>query len=107
MDLGMTWLVQSTLVLAAGLVVARLVRVRGPALESAVLRATLLAVLVSPLVSALLGVVGVNGLGITTYAQIAAFSAEDIAKVDEALSFKGRIERDDWLSQAAELAKNS
>ena len=48
-----------------------------------------------------------NGLGITTYAQIAAFSAEDIAKVDEALSFKGRIERDDWLSQAAELAKNS
>ena len=48
-----------------------------------------------------------NGLGITTYAQIAAFSAEDIAKVDEALSFKGRIERDGWLSQAAELAKNS
>lgn len=46
-----------------------------------------------------------NGLGITTYAQIAAFSADDIAKVDEALSFKGRIERDNWLQQAADLAK--
>ena len=46
-----------------------------------------------------------NGLGITTYAQIAAFTADDIAKVDEALSFKGRIERDNWLQQAADLAK--
>jgi len=46
-----------------------------------------------------------NDLGITTYQQIAAFTDEDIAKVDDALSFKGRIERDDWKSQAAELAK--
>eukprot|EP00752_Nemacystus_decipiens_P019630 g17686.t1 len=46
-----------------------------------------------------------NGLGITTFAQVAAFTPEDIAKVDEALSFKGRIERDNWLEQAAALAK--
>lgn len=46
-----------------------------------------------------------NALGITKYAQVAAFTADDIAKVDDALSFKGRIERDDWVSQAAELAK--
>ncbi len=46
-----------------------------------------------------------NGLGITTFAQVAAFTPEDIAKVDDALSFKGRIDRDNWLSQAAELAK--
>jgi len=46
-----------------------------------------------------------NDLGITQYAQIAAFSKEDIEKVDERLSFKGRIERDEWLKQAAELAK--
>jgi large subunit ribosomal protein L21 len=45
-----------------------------------------------------------NALGITTFAQIAAFSAEDIAKADEALSFKGRIERDNWLEQAAGFA---
>ena len=46
-----------------------------------------------------------HALGITKYAQVAAFTAEDIAKVDERLSFKGRIERDNWLEQAAELAK--
>lgn len=46
-----------------------------------------------------------NALGITTFAQVAAFTAEDIAKVDDALSFKGRIERDNWLEQAAAFAK--
>lgn len=44
-----------------------------------------------------------NALGITKYAQVAGFSAEDIARVDESLSFKGRIEREDWLSQAKAL----
>lgn len=48
-----------------------------------------------------------NGLGITKFAQVAAFTKDDIAKVDDALSFKGRIERDNWLEQAAELAKGS
>ncbi|MEM6713025.1 MAG: 50S ribosomal protein L21 [Pseudomonadota bacterium] len=48
-----------------------------------------------------------NALGITTFAQIAAFTPEDIAKADDALSFKGRIERDNWLEQAAELAQKS
>lgn len=46
-----------------------------------------------------------HGLGITHFSQIAAFTAEDIAKVDDLLNFKGRIERDDWVAQAAELAK--
>ena len=46
-----------------------------------------------------------NDLGIYTYAQVAAFSKDDIAKVDDALSFKGRIDRDDWLSQAKTLAE--
>ena len=41
-----------------------------------------------------------NALGITTYEQIANFSDEDMAKVDEALDFKGRMEREDWIGQA-------
>ncbi|MCW2307616.1 30S ribosomal protein S2 [Rhodobium gokarnense] len=45
-----------------------------------------------------------NKLGITTFAQVAALSAEDIARIDEALAFKGRIEREEWVSQAAALA---
>lgn len=46
-----------------------------------------------------------HDLGITKYAQVAAFTPEQIAMVDDRLNFKGRIERDNWLSQAAELAK--
>ena len=46
-----------------------------------------------------------NGLGITKWSQVAAFSAEDIAKVEETLNFKGRVTRDDWIAQAAALAK--
>ncbi len=44
-----------------------------------------------------------NDLGIYTFAQIAAFSPEDIANVDDRLNFKGRIERDGWIDQAKEL----
>ena len=29
----------------------------------------------------------------------------DVATVDDALSFPGRIERDEWISQAKELVK--
>lgn len=46
-----------------------------------------------------------NALGVMTFEQVAAMSKDDIVKLDDALSFKGRIDRDDWLSQAAELAK--
>ena len=45
-----------------------------------------------------------NGLGIWTYAQIAAWSPQEIAWVDDYLSFNGRIGRDDWTAQAAALA---
>ncbi|VAW16977.1 SSU ribosomal protein S2p (SAe) [hydrothermal vent metagenome] len=46
-----------------------------------------------------------NELGITKFAQIAQFSSEDIQKIDTELNFKGRIERDNWLEQVADLAK--
>ena len=42
-------------------------------------------------------------LGITTFQQIADFTAEDIARIDEELNFKGRIERDEWVKQANEF----
>ena len=43
--------------------------------------------------------------GVTTFAQIAAWTEEDVAAMDEKLSFKGRIEREGWIAQAKELAK--
>ncbi len=48
-----------------------------------------------------------NALGITTYEQVASFTKEEIAKVDEVLNFKGRIERDDWVKQAKTLMSES
>lgn len=48
-----------------------------------------------------------NELGIYTYAQIAVWSAENIAWVDGNLKFKGRITRDDWISQAKSLSSGS
>ena len=43
--------------------------------------------------------------GITSYAQIAAWTDADVAAIDEQLSFKGKIEREGWIDQAKELAK--
>ncbi|MGQ3486277.1 50S ribosomal protein L21 [uncultured Roseovarius sp.] len=43
--------------------------------------------------------------GVTTFAQIAAWTEADIADMDEKLSFKGRIEREGWVDQAKELVK--
>ncbi|MCO6382336.1 MAG: 50S ribosomal protein L21 [Vannielia sp.] len=42
--------------------------------------------------------------GVTTFAQIAAWTDADIAEMDEKLSFKGRIEREGWVAQAKDLA---
>ncbi|WP_456388173.1 50S ribosomal protein L21 [Profundibacter sp.] len=43
--------------------------------------------------------------GVTSFAQIAGWSKADIADMDEKLSFKGRIDREDWVAQAKKLAK--
>ncbi len=42
--------------------------------------------------------------GVTTFAQIAAWTDKDVAEMDEKLSFKGRIEREGWIEQAKKLA---
>lgn len=41
--------------------------------------------------------------GVTSFAQIAAWGADDIAAFDEKLNFKGRIEREGWVDQAKAL----
>lgn len=44
-----------------------------------------------------------HGFGIYTFEQIAAWTPANITAFDDLLSFKGRIERDDWLKQAKEF----
>ncbi|MEL6957725.1 MAG: 50S ribosomal protein L21 [Pseudomonadota bacterium] len=46
-----------------------------------------------------------HAAGVTTFAQIAEWTQEDIDNFGEVLSFKGRIEREGWVEQAKKLAK--
>lgn len=46
-----------------------------------------------------------NGIGVTTYAQLAALTHGQVAKVDAAMgNLAGRIHRDQWVEQARLLA---
>ena len=44
-----------------------------------------------------------QGLGITTFKQIAELDQDRIDEINEQLSFKGRIEREEWVEQAQKL----
>lgn len=45
-------------------------------------------------------------LGVTRFAQIAAWLPEDIERIDSAMGpFKGRLIRDEWIAQARLLAR--
>jgi NADH-quinone oxidoreductase subunit E len=44
-----------------------------------------------------------NGLGIWSYAQVAALTDGEIAWLDDYLGFRGRIGRDGWVAQAVKL----
>ncbi len=47
-----------------------------------------------------------NAIGIYSFRQIANFTPEDMTKVNEIIEFfPGRIERDDWVGQSAELLR--
>ena len=79
------WLLQSTLLIAAGLAVARWLGRRGSALQSAIYRTTLAAVIVCPLATALLARGGVSGWSVElpvawTYEEKAPLLANDDAR---------------------------
>lgn len=44
-----------------------------------------------------------KGEGITSLSQVAEFTPERIAELDEKLALRGRIEREEWVEQAKEL----
>ena len=60
----LTWLVQSTVLLVVGLLAGHLLRRRGPAVQSALYRTTLGAVILCPVASMALAVMGFHGLQI-------------------------------------------
>ncbi len=46
-----------------------------------------------------------HAAGVTSFAQVAAWTEADVAAFDEKLNFKGRIEREGWIEQAKTLAQ--
>ena len=42
--------------------------------------------------------------GVTSFAQIAGWSPDDVASVDAELALKGKIEKEGWIAQAKDLA---
>ena len=48
-----------------------------------------------------------NEAGIFHFWQVAALKGDQIEELEQEMSFPGRITRDDWVSQAAEFAKDA
>jgi large subunit ribosomal protein L21 len=46
---------------------------------------------------------GLKGLGVTTLAQIAAWTDADVERIETELNAKGRVGREEWIEQAKEL----
>ena len=42
-------------------------------------------------------------MGITTYAQVAAWTPEDVTRIEADIKQKGRVAREEWIEQAKEL----
>ena len=45
-----------------------------------------------------------NKLGVSTYAQIAAWTDTEISRIEDHFGFPGRVARDSWIEQARKLA---
>ncbi len=81
---GVNWWIQSALLIAAGLVVGALSRKRGSAVQSAVYRTTLAAVLAAPLVTWGLNLAGVSGWSVEMPAAWSLLNVEPPAVVKAA-----------------------
>ena len=46
-----------------------------------------------------------NGAGVTSFSQIAAWTAKDVAAIDDSLSLKGKVDKEGWVKQAKKLSK--
>src|SRR5580693_8178733 len=89
-DEVLTWLIQSTVLLTVGLLAGRFLKGRGPAVQSALYRTILVAVLVCPIASTAIAAMGFPGLVI----RIPGVAADDKIKVaDRGVDRVGPIAR--------------
>ena len=45
------------------------------------------------------------GAGVTSFSQIAAWTAKEVAAIDGSLSLKGKVDKEGWVKQAKKLSK--
>jgi beta-lactamase regulating signal transducer with metallopeptidase domain/protocatechuate 3,4-dioxygenase beta subunit/5-hydroxyisourate hydrolase-like protein (transthyretin family) len=88
-SLAANWLIQSTLLIAVGLAVGRLLQNRGAAVESAVYRTTLSAVAICPLATLTLHLLGFSGWSIT---MPSAYEVEALADAESPSGLASRGE---------------
>ena len=77
-EFGANWLLQSTLLVALGLVAGRLLQRRGAAVQSAIYRTTLAAVFICPIASWMLALAGASGWSLAMPAAWTYVEAEPI-----------------------------
>ena len=90
--------VQITEILTGGAKPSRKIEVKAPAASGAVSDDIELIGGIGPTIGQRL-----REAGITTWKQVAAWTDADIAKYDEELSLRGRVQREEWVEQAKEL----
>jgi predicted flap endonuclease-1-like 5' DNA nuclease len=79
--------------------------VEAPAVEAAVAETVETAEAIADDLTRLVGIgpklaVSLADLGVTSFSQIAAWTSEDLASIDQLLNLKGRADRDAWIAQA-------
>jgi predicted flap endonuclease-1-like 5' DNA nuclease len=83
--------------------------VEAPVVEAAVAETVETAEAIADDLTRLVGVgpklaVSLADLGVTSFSQIAAWTPEDLASIDQLLNLKGRADRDAWIAQAKRFA---
>ena len=105
--LGLTWLVQSSVLLVVGLMAGRILRRSSPAVQSGVYRTTLAAVFVCPVVSAALAGAGLSGFSIRLPSPANSVSSETTSPVPHAKVEATRaLDRDEPVSERVSRVEN-
>ncbi len=96
-EFAITWLAQSTAILAIGLLAGWLLRRNGPAVQSTLLRTTLVGVLLVPSMSALVGAAGFDHLAIRLQIPVdaAPLLAGDVDRATIPAALRATVERED------------
>ena len=94
-EFGLTWWIQSTILLLVGLAAAAWFRNRGPAVTSMIYRVTLLAVLACPVVTQVLSISGISLLAVDLGSQFSTSTVTEISPSIEHIDAEFAVDVDE------------